>query len=326
MTIAGRMDHILPLSVSHNHLEVPYFSHEAYDNVSFWSYPERRSWDIRLLRDNIYGRRSPIQAAGFTQAWLFFGTLSEVTGLPVRGTNFIRGSGPDGRLLITTERLHFYLEMWKERAQRTSDKQRLFRLSKACLDFVLSYTTPRFLIPEHPEVAVSVEMLLVALGDTFKEIYGKDALKIPSSLAPDGVDSDIPPGSNQNVTKYLKSRMVSQGWCPHRLASFGDGIHSDTIYTLSLMGTRDLLSGHERCSEDACVGNHVDDTTYNETPRHERQDCECDFVGVDVQTAARVIEKGQIPIVTVYKGTDEGVRLEITPYEMGMAYIAISHV
>jgi hypothetical protein len=48
--------------------------------------------------------------------------------------------------------------------------------------------------------------------------------------------------------------MVSKGCCPHRLASFGNFVFSDTLYTLSLLGTRDLLNGHEQCSTDACVG------------------------------------------------------------------------
>ncbi|KAL5044251.1 hypothetical protein BDW71DRAFT_209463 [Aspergillus fruticulosus] len=323
------MDHLLPLSVSHNNLEVPYFSHEVYDNLGFFTYPNRRNWDVGHLRDGNYGHRSAVQAAGFAQAWLFFGALSEVTGVPVRGTGLIRVIEPGGRLVITTERLNFYLALWEKRshqARNENQRKQSVRRAKLCLDAMMSYTIPNFLVPEHPEVAVSVEILLVTLVETFKQIYGKEAWDIPSELAPDGVNSGTLPGTNRHIIKYLKSRMVAKGWCPHRLASFGDFVFSDTLYTLSLMGTRDLLSGHEGCSEDVCMGNQVDDRMYNETARHVRPGCECDFVSINVQAASSIIAKGQIPLASVSKDSDGQVRLDLTPYETGIPYIAISHV
>ncbi|KAL4745135.1 hypothetical protein BDW72DRAFT_198926 [Aspergillus terricola var. indicus] len=323
------MDHLLPLSVSHDHLEVPYFSDEVYDNLGFFTYPNRRNWDVGHLRDGNYRHRSSTQAAAFAQAWLFFGALSEVTGLPVRGAGLIRVSESGGRLVVTTERLHFYLTFWEESShQARNDRQReqLLRRAKLCLDAMISYTIPSFLVPEHPEVAISIEILLVTLVDTFKRIYGRKAWEVRTELAPDGVHRGTLPGSNRRIIEYLKSRMVGQGWCPHRLASFGDFVFSDTLYTLSLLGTRDLLSGHEGCSADACVGNQVDDAIYNETARHVQPGCACDFVNVDVQASSEIIMNGQIPLAFISKDIAGQVQLGLAPYGTGTVYIAISHV
>ncbi|KAL4884592.1 hypothetical protein BJY04DRAFT_215054 [Aspergillus karnatakaensis] len=283
-----------------------------------------------------YGSRSPLEAASFIQAWLFFGTISEVTGVPVRGTNFIRpsGTGPglNNRHVITTHRLGFYLDIWRTRAaaaaassarQAEATRER----ARICLDFLVHLTTPVFLVPEHPEVAVSIEILLVVLVDTFKEIYGAETWDVPSDFSADSEDRALPPGANMGIIRYLKGRMIAQGWCPHRVASFGDVVLSDALYTLSLMGTRELLAGHGGCSEDGCVGNQVDDRSYNETPRHVREGCGCGFVGADMRTAARIIEDGKIPVVTVALDPDtEKVSLRMVSHEPDMAYIAISHV
>ncbi|KAL2818687.1 hypothetical protein BJX63DRAFT_383771 [Aspergillus granulosus] len=323
------MDNLLPLSTPHYHLEVPFFGHDVYDNLGFLTYPDRRGWDPRHLREGNFGQRSSIDAASFTQAWLFFGTISQVTGVPVRGTNFIRVSEPDGRLLVTTQRLQFYLEIWRAeatRASRSASQKRAAReRAKLCLDFVMEWTLP-ILVPEHPEVAVSIEILLTTLVNTFKEIYDLEAWEVPSIFTDDKEAHIRLSGANYEVHKYLKARMVAQGWCPHRLESIAGTVPTDLLYTLSLMGTRELRSGHDRCNEDVRVGNQVDERTYNETPRHVREGCKCGFVRADVEKAISVIEQGQIPLATVFMDLEKQVCLEITPYKPGMTYIAISHV
>ncbi|KAL4759320.1 uncharacterized protein BDW70DRAFT_161769 [Aspergillus foveolatus] len=324
------MDNLLPLSNPHRHLEIPFFDHEVYDNLGFFTYPDRRGWDPYHLREGNYGQRSSIEAASFAQAWLFFGTISEVTSFPVRGTNFIRVSDPGGRLLVTAQRLHFYLDIWRARATsptRSATQKRTTReRAKICLQFMIKWTVSAFLVPEHPEVAVSIEILLVILVDTFKELYGPEAWNVPSAFANPVEDRDLQPGMNQHVNGYLSARMVTQGWCPHRVRSFAEVVPSDALYTLSLMGTRDLLNGHDRCKPDACVGNYVDERTYNKTPRHVKQGCDCSFVRADVEKAIAVIEQGQIPLATAVMDSEKEFSLEITPYKPGMTYIAISHV
>ncbi|KAL4772352.1 hypothetical protein BDW60DRAFT_207351 [Aspergillus nidulans var. acristatus] len=167
------MDHLFPLSFSHDHLEVLYFSDDVYGNLGFFTYHNRGNWDVGHLRDGNYGQRLSTQAAAFAQVWLFFGALSEVAGLPVRGSGLIRVSEPGGRLVVTTERLYFYLNYQKESSHKArNDRQRelSLRRAKLCHDAMLSYTIPNFLVPEHPEVAISVEILLVTLVDTFNQI------------------------------------------------------------------------------------------------------------------------------------------------------------
>jgi hypothetical protein len=192
---------------------------------------------------------------------------------------------------------------------------------------MLMFTIPNLLVPEHPEVAVSIEILLITLVDTFKEIYGTKAWEgVPSVYASSDGEIEPVPGTNQHVIRYLKERMVRQGWCPNRLASFADVPLSDGLYTLSLMGTRDLLSGHEDCDVDVCVGNQIDDRTYNDTPRHVKPDCECGFVQADGGEAVKIIQQGKVPIAKIILDEQHRVRLDMTPYEDGTMYIAISHV
>ncbi|KAF7165603.1 hypothetical protein CNMCM6106_001684 [Aspergillus hiratsukae] len=257
------MDHLLLLSTPHNHLEIPYFGGEVYDGSGFFTYPDRQNWDPRHLRDGNYGSRSTTEAASLAQAWLYFGALSEVTGIPIRGTNFIRVSPTTGRLIITTERLNFYLERWRARTARaTTDRQKQSReIAKLCLDFMIMFTVPNLLVPEHPEVAVSIEILLTTLVDTFKEIYGIKAWHgVPSVFADSKGNVDYLPGGNGHVIRHVK---------PH---------------------------------------------------------CECGFVQADVGEAVKIIQQGKIPIASIIMDEQQRVRLDITPYQDGMMYIAISHV
>ncbi|KAL2822924.1 hypothetical protein BJX63DRAFT_426754 [Aspergillus granulosus] len=307
-------------------LRVPFFGLEIYDNLGFVSYPDRRGWDLDLLRSRNYGGRSALEAASFVQEWLYFGTLSEVTGIAVRGTNFIR-LGNDGRPLVTSERLHFYLNRWRREAmdEEESRQKRSARRARNCLEFVIqcTYTTDSLLVPEHPEVAISIEMLLISLLRTFTAIYGRQSWDAAPSIF------DAPkwtPGTNRQVILHLKTQMASQGWCRHRLESFGQSLLSDSLYIISLLGTDDLLEGHASCTQSMCIGNQIDDSTYNDTPRHVLQGCPCDFVHVDLSKAVEIIERGHIPLATVSISRDNQLRLDVRPYEPGMSYIAISHV
>lgn len=328
------MDSFFPLSNPGNHLEIALFGNEIYDNLGFYSYPLRRNWEPRnhsLTGD--YQPRTSIDAASFVQAWLFFGTISEVTGIPVRGTSFLRVSESDGeqRLVVTTKSLQFYIDTWGVNTTSGAKSERQVRefrkRSKNCLDFVIRFTVHTLLVPEHPKVAVSIELLLVVLVDAFKDTYGAEAWNVLSVYTTDVEDRELAPGVNQRVATYLKTRMVAQGWCPQRLASLGELPRSDALYTLSLMGTRELLSGHERCDEHNCMGNYVDDATYNQTARHVTGGCDCGFVMVDVEKVVRITENGQIPIAMVVQDLEsKQVRLETIPYQAGITYIAISHV
>lgn len=192
---------------------------------------------------------------------------------------------------------------------------------------MVMFTGSALLVAEHPEIAVSIDILLLTLVDTFKEIYGSKSWNdIPSVFASSEGDVEYLPGANRHVIKHLKERMVGQGWCRNRLACFGDVAVSDVLYILSLMGTRELLSGHEKCDVDVCLGNQIDDLTYNNTPRHVERDCECSFVQADVGEAVEIIKRGQIPIAKIVVDEQQQVRLDMRPYEDGMMYIAISHV
>lgn len=260
-----------------------------------------------------------------------FWCLSEVTGIPVRGINFIRREN-DGKLLVTSERLHFYLERWQRDAmdedEENLQKNHSFRRARRCLEFVIqaTYTTNSLLVPEYPEVAISIEMLLVSLFRTFNAIYGSEAWDNTPPLISKTKRPKWLPGSNRQVMLHLKAHMVSQGWCQYRLESFGQTLMTDCLCIINLLGTGDFLGGHASCSEDVCVGNQIDDSTYNQTPRHVLKECSCDFVHVNLSETIKIIERGHIPIATLSTSTDNRVRLDVTPYEPGMSYIAISHV
>ncbi|KAL4770903.1 hypothetical protein BDW60DRAFT_73554 [Aspergillus nidulans var. acristatus] len=326
------MEHLLPRRDFRESLKVPFFGLGIYDNLGFASYPNRRGWDrdIMDLRSPNYGGRSAFEAASFAQEWLYFGCLSEVTGIPVRGTNFIR-VGSDGRLLITSERLHFYLDRWRQEVmeeEKESRQKRSFRRAKFCLEFVIMclYTTNSLLVPEHPEVAISIEMLLISLLRTFTTIYGPHSWDDTPSIFFKTKFLSWVPGSNPQIIRHLKTQMASQGWCQYRLESFGNILTTDCLYIISLLGTKDLLEGHASCSQSMCIGNQIDESTYNDTPRHALQGCSCDFVHVNLSEAVEIIEQGYIPLATIGTSMDNELRLDLRPYEPGMSYIAISHV
>jgi hypothetical protein len=114
------MDPLLPVRNPRLPIDVPFFGLDVYGNRGFFSYPDRRGWNLHLLLRGDYGGRTALEAASFAQAWLYFETLSGVTGIPTRGTNFIRVA-TDGRLLVTSQPLPFYLQRW-ERKVMDQDK------------------------------------------------------------------------------------------------------------------------------------------------------------------------------------------------------------
>jgi hypothetical protein len=101
--------------------------------------------------------------------------------LPVRGTGLIRVTESGGRLVVTTERL--FLSRLPEREFPQSHEWpsagTVVEKSKAMSYALLSYTIPNILVLEHPLVAISVEIPLVTIVDTFKQIYGRKAWYVP---------------------------------------------------------------------------------------------------------------------------------------------------
>ncbi|KAL3446059.1 hypothetical protein BJX65DRAFT_279975 [Aspergillus insuetus] len=327
------MDHLLVVRNPRLPIEVPFFGLDTYDNRGFFSYPDRRGWDPHLLLRGDYGGRSALEAASFAQAWLYFGTLSGVTGIPIRGTNFIRVA-TNGQLLVTSQHLPFYLQRWQREVMDQDKGSPRWKLSlqkaKVHMEFTIQFTyssSRDVIIPEVPEVAVSIEMLLVELVRVSTTIYGDEwwsgstAGPFNSFKAP-----RWSPGTNLKVIHHLTRRMVSHGWCRHRLESLGTYMDSTCLYVLGLLGTDQLLEGHASCSESVCIRNQVDDSTYNDTPRHVIPGCRCDFIRVDISKTIEIIEGGNIPLATIIISEDNRVRLDMTPYKPGMNFIAISHV
>ncbi|KAL5041445.1 hypothetical protein BDW71DRAFT_167518 [Aspergillus fruticulosus] len=177
--------------------------------------------------------------------------------------------------------------------EEESRQKRSFRRAKGCLEFVImcTYTTDS-LVPEHPEVAISIEMLLISLLETFATFYGTQSWNIAPSILFKTRFPRFTPGSNRQVIRHLKTQMASQGWCQYRLESFGQILSTGCLYIISLLITDGLLEAMPPARK-VCASATELTRVHNDTPRHALQGCPCDFVRVNVSEAVKIIDRRQ---------------------------------
>ncbi|MCJ1306683.1 hypothetical protein MMC25_000326 [Agyrium rufum] len=104
------MNHLADFGASEG-IEVPYVCSEMYDGEDFYSYPQRKGWDIASLSNGDLKGKSPDDAASFLQAWMYFGLLSYVLRPTVKSfdpKDFIQQTA-SGCRVVTTKKLGRYI-------------------------------------------------------------------------------------------------------------------------------------------------------------------------------------------------------------------------
>lgn len=125
----------------------------------------------------------------------------------------------------------------------------------------------------------------------------------------------------------LEKQMISRGWCPQHVSNLSQKFDLHTFaYLATLERSAFRLEGHQFCQvRSSCVLYNTNAVTYK--IRHVTADCACPTIAVEYQSLLKIIEKDQVPLVSIERGTDRTqYKLHLHSRSRRSKYIVISHV
>ncbi|KAL8667755.1 MAG: hypothetical protein Q9168_007196, partial [Polycauliona sp. 1 TL-2023] len=307
-------------------LDVPYTCNEEpeYDGLDYCQYPIRRGWTTSE-RKHEWMDCSPETAATRAQSWLFFGLLGVFLGprfkkdewicysqgsafmtvnsdvLPLRLSDLVR-SAKKGALaseynLSNTRQVH---ERWNNGFLVANAELQI-------LDMHLNKTLDRNLML----IGLSISILLRSLQRMVDQMTWLD---------------DVPPtmcGIDINPAKFSLVQMMDRNWCETQAAHFFRLYSPLLNHYLSGLPRPTTKSDHSHCTWDKCIGNSVNEATYE--PRHVTSSCSCQFAGPDVSQITGLVGADCIPLIRLSISHGQP-RLEVVAADRDTRYNSISHV
>ncbi|KAF4536425.1 Het domain-containing protein [Lasiodiplodia theobromae] len=142
---------------------------------------------------------------------------------------------------------------------------------------------------------------------------------------------------------------IDHGWCPHQVEKLESNFDEDVLsYLNQLDWSRAQDLSHERCRKEEreesqdestsqknkasqdrtvlpvnCKAFQIDDEY---EPKHTTPDCKCDFVHVDREELAGIIDDGGVPLISIEEHDSGGISLKVEARSVHSRYTAISHV
>ena len=344
-----------------------------YDEQDFWTYPSRHNWVVhtrvddchplcpplegccldgehqfdaqeRTVRPPMFSRadRSPVTAsdkAAFLQAWLFFGTLVELTtlcncSLDVQAEFLVDDgtavstealNGLPARLFSALQPSQIGNEALMERILHLARHVSLFLVEELAEDYD-SGTGPlamhKYTLDEC-RVLHSISILARIIGlHILLHIYA----------SPPGSIADYDAWAQKRIVQSIDWRgrwaegmnqlsdsvfddMVKRGWCVSELFLFDP--HELAI--ASLLSRPRIRKNHDSCTNDLCYALQTDEATYKTA--HVDEHCTCDFVDVPTDDLVNILKGGKVPVVMF----DAERELRVVCGD-DIPYIALSHV
>jgi hypothetical protein len=280
-------------------------------------YPQRKGWNKDWLFDfGVFGGKTLAEATSFLQTWLYFGLLTETLGVKVATTDFVR-KGSTGAV-ITTHALPKYLNEWRERDGILSASAKSRRQIKIdiCFDEVnkilSAYRSQASARPLSPEVSLSI----IILGETLS----RAKLRILDTSEAGTISGRNHAGEiDWGTSELLKDQMLRAGWCPSTIFMLQRELKLVTgLYYASSFPP--IRKAHLLCSDIECFDVHNDEYTYR--TKHTTNCSGCSYVEVNVEQLCLALDFS-FPLISLTDSLGTP-RLEITPYQTGMEYAAIS--
>jgi hypothetical protein len=167
-----------------------------------------------------------------------------------------------------------------------------------------------------PEVGLGIQVLAVTLEVATSEICAEKYRETPWVKERTWVHIG---------NLFLQDRMVGQGWCPSVVEQTRPNALNQ--YYASLLGPPKRGLDHRPCSRHnpGCIAKTTGEDGY--VIRHQTEGCQCSILKTDSEELARIIMRGDIPVLYVNKGMGTP-RLEVISATSGkgLEYTAISHV
>ncbi|KFY90294.1 hypothetical protein V498_06060 [Pseudogymnoascus sp. VKM F-4517 (FW-2822)] len=288
-----------------------------YDQKGFSGYLARRGCEQSFIEEehfvNYVIKKLP-NAALILQDWLYFGMIHEILGDVLQ--DFIVDRA-DGRM-ITTRHLRKHLAAWHKRVRLMTSQEALQDVSKveSCLSevdrFLKNHYRPeqQRSWPLSADISLAILTLLETFGDARKIIHG-----------PYDPSSHFKHHLNRMVVLRLEQSMMMAGWCPNQISMCHSTFGLSTLYYSSLL-KRPFQRNHQHCEKTVCVAYKVEISRY--VTKHTSRGCTCHSIAIPRLHLRKIVEKGGTPIVRL--DTSPELCLQIVEKEVGMAFIALSHV
>ncbi|KAL8979715.1 MAG: hypothetical protein Q9205_005022 [Flavoplaca limonia] len=295
-----------------------------YDGLEFSTYPLRRGWTTAV---NKYGWMdcSPETAAKRAQSWLYFGLLDAFIGPRFNKHEWICHSRRSSSWVVDSSPLPFHLSDLVRSAKKgtiasefnlsSSDGikehwNNIFMEANAALQ-ILNIHMNKSLDHDLMLVGLSISVLLRSLQRMVDQLTWRD------DVAPTMCDFVLPP------PKFCLLQMMDRNWCEAQAGHFY--LVSSTLlnYYLSGLPRTAVSSDHSHCRWQKCVGNTVNEETYQ--PRHVMSSCACNFVGPEVSQITNLVSSDRIPLIRLSISSGQP-RLEVVAADRDTRYMSISHV
>ena len=253
------------------------------------------------------------------QSWLFFGLASEALGRDIKHEEFA-GVDPYGLHLSFDLRIPEWY--WRELKARWSGQDNSFptpqfQAERANLKIFYGIVQTSVTLLDAlangqdddklTQILLSIHMLLYLVAD----VLDCKTLKV------------IPTTVNSASTKFLKHRMIKNGWCEKRL-NFLDAspmFYPALYFISSLTPPRVNAEDHSGCSSERCLVISV-----LSEPLHRTDDCLCEEIVVPVDRVNTIVASGGIPLVKITQSRYGQTELQVVPYTPSIRFVAISHV
>lgn len=330
------MDHIpQPRNPVHPPVKIPLFCATEYSGAPFLQHLRdvgtTSSDVVSLCKD----RSSHGELNALVQQWGFFGLMSEIFGRTIRIDEFTE-SGIDKERYISTKTLPKCVSEWIEWSGTLSSHEKesksnhmedcVSELHRLLLEIFFNSGDTVDTIDTRLvlSIAVLVEHLEAAKALAYREnqsdTSANDVFTKPKSRI----------GIMQGI-EFVERRMLSDGWCPHEVATLQKNTSCAELYFISNLERPGPNKDHAefRCTERQCYAYQVRAKAYSR--KHTTPECFCSDIFASEQELSEILrEEGEpIPLimpfaVQQYKNGAQCVQL--TSSKLDDNYVAISHV
>ncbi|KAK7423425.1 hypothetical protein QQZ08_009103 [Neonectria magnoliae] len=323
-------------------IEVPCLCEEAepYDGFDFATFPSRKGLDLQLYpkpTPSGHEKKPAHEAAAILQAWLFFGMLAEVMGIPINPDDFRRVDPRSEKQFITTALLNNYLERWVSAVTNDQSREDKFDKAAQCLQRVAHFVN---LDPENKtllllpaEVLLSIRLVaerLVLFGYVNIWHQGSHLWGVPiqlrSSLAGSAkVGTALPGFGGEFLVKSQFMKEHTKHWCPSERNRLSRLLTATALVHLSRLPPLPSEKSHEQCTEKGCTAYNIDNDTYK--PRHVAGCNGCRMVGPDKEELNNVVKNGKLPLIHLGRPSASGeVKVTLVSKDTSVPFTALSHV
>ena len=338
-TTLNEMDHLpLPQNPVLRSLAILFVCEEGYDYGEFSTFPERKGWLLAYppsgsisFAHNGETLTDHGKIATLLQTWLYFGLLSDVTGIQVPMAMFQKET-EKGNLLLSSAHLGLIIgawteqsfekygalgtrpfQDWKDATYRTilDARQVVLRTVHSCknqCDCVLIH------------VCLSISVLGEYLIRSLIDICLKKGLEPPTR-------QDWQLGDIADTCKPFVNTMKRSGWCPNQLAALDRQEYKSVgmLWYYANINPPEARDGHQNCTASQCISSQVNLQEYETL--HRCQACTCSPRGPSADSLADMVISGFIPLLGLRKMSANDVyELNLRKWLPGDEFVAISHV